>query len=111
MDKIYETWLECNLITAMALTSQGNKKAIDILYVIDDIVERNNVTNRNYLQRVQLAKALAFSVQGNIKRSEDILVEFSQVTAKEIVEPEIISMWNFINILNKILQSIFSNYT
>ena len=102
MDKIYETWLECNLITAMALTSQGNKKAIDILYVIDDIVERNNVTNRNYLQRVQLAKALAFSVQGNIKRSEDILVEFSQVTAKEVVEPEIISMWNFINILNKI---------
>ena len=109
MDKIYETWLECNLITAMALTSQGNKKAIDILYVIDDIVEKNNVTNRNYLQRVQLAKALAFSVQGSIKRSEDILLEFSQVTAKEVVEPEIISMWNFINILNKIYKHDWAN--
>lgn len=102
MDKIYEAWLECNLTVAMALTSQGNKKALDILYVIDDIIERNKVNNINYLHRVQLAKALAHSVQGNIKVSEDILVDFTQETSHENVEPEIISMWNFINILNKI---------
>ena len=109
MDVIYETWLECNLIVAMALISQGNKKAFDILAVIDEIVEKNNVDNKNYLQRLQLTKALAYSIQGEIGKSEDILVEFTQQTSKEIVEPEIISMWNFTNILNKIFKREWKN--
>ena len=109
MDVIYETWLECNLTVAMALISQGNKKAFDILSVIDEIVEKNNVDNKNYLQRLKLTKALAYSIQGQIGKSEDILVEFTQQTAKEIVEPEIISMWNFTNILNKIFKREWKN--
>lgn len=109
MDVIYETWLECNLIVAMALISQGNRKCFDILAVIDEIVLKNNVHNKNYLQRLKLAKALAYSVQGSIKKSEDILVEFTQETAREIVEPEIISLWNFTNILNKIYKRDWKN--
>lgn len=109
MDVIYETWLECNLTVAMALISQGNKKAFDVLSVIDEIVLKNNVENKNYLQRLKLAKALAFSIQGDIKKSDDLLVEFSQETSKEIVEPDIISMWNFINILNKLFKHEWQN--
>ena len=109
MNVIYETWLECNLTVAMSLISQGSKKAFDILSVIDEIVAKNNVDNKNYLQRVKLAKALAFCIQGNIKKSEDILVEFTQETSKEIVAPEIISMWNFINILNKLYKRDWQN--
>ncbi len=109
MDVIYETWLECNLTVAMALISQGSNKSFAILKVIDEIVEKNNVQNRNYLQRLKLAKALAFSVQGNIKKSEDVLVEFSQETAKEIVEPDVISLWNFTNILNKLYKQEWAN--
>lgn len=109
MNVIYETWLECNLTVAMALISQGNKKAFDILSVIDEIIAKNNVENKNYLQRLKLAKALFYSVQGDIKKSEDILVEFTQETAKETVEPEIISLWNFTNILNKIYKHDWKN--
>ena len=109
MDIIYETWLECNLIVVMAMISQGNKKCFDILSVIDEIVSKNNVTNKNYLQRLKLAKALAYSIQGNIKKSEDILVEFTQETAKEILEPNVISLWNFTNILNKIYKRDWQN--
>lgn len=61
------------------------------------------------MQRLKLAKALAFSVQGNIKKSEDVLVEFSQETAKEIVEPDVISLWNFTNILNKLYKQEWAN--
>ena len=109
MDIIYETWLECNLTVAMSLISQGNNKCFAILKVIDEIVAKNNVTNKNYLHRVQLAKALANSVLGDIKKSDDILITFSQETMKEILEPDVISMWNFINILNKIYKQDWAN--
>lgn len=106
---VYEVWLECNLIVAMALITQGNNKCFGILKVIDEIVEKNHVNNKNYLQRVELAKALANSIFGNIKESEDILITLTQQTAREIVEPEIISSWNFINILNKLYKQEWTN--
>ena len=109
LDVIYETWLECNLTVAMALISQGNKKAFDVLSVIDEIVQKNNVQNKNYLQRLKLTKSLAYSISGDIRKSEDILVEFTQETSKEIIEPDIISLWNFTNILNKIYKREWKN--
>jgi tetratricopeptide (TPR) repeat protein len=109
MDLIFETWLECNLTVAMALISQGNKKAFEILSVIEEIIEKNNVQNRNYKYRVILANAMAYSMQGEIRKSEDILIEFSQRTANEVVDSEIISLWNFINILNKLFKRDFKN--
>lgn len=109
MDVIYETWLECNLTVAMALISQGNNKCFAILNLIDEIIVKNNVQNKNYLQRVKLARALAYSIQGDLKKSDDILVAFSQETAKEVVEPDIISLWNFINILNKLYRQDWNN--
>lgn len=109
MSIIYETWLECNLIVANALIIQGNKKCLNVLNFIDEIVAKNHITNKNYLLRVALSKALAYSMLGIIKKSEGILIEISQKTANEIVEPEIISQWNFINILNKILKKDWAN--
>lgn len=109
MNVIYETWLECNLTVAMALISQGNNKSFAILDLIDEIIAKNNIQNKNYLQRVKLARALAYSIQGDLKKSEDILIAFSQETAKEVVEPEIISLWNFINILNKLYRQDWQN--
>lgn len=106
---IYETWLETNLIMANALSIQGNNKCFQILSLIDEIVAKNNVDNKNYLQRVKLAKALAYSLQGNLKKSEEFLIDLSQETSKEIVEPEIISQWNFINILNKLYKRDWAN--
>jgi len=109
MQIVYETWLECNLTVAMALVIQGNKKCFEILKLIDEIVIKNNVDNKNYLQRVELAKALAHSILGNIKESENVLINLTQQTAKEVVEPEVISLWNFINILNKLYKQEWTN--
>ena len=109
MDIIYEAWLEGNLTVAMALISQGNNKSFEILKLIDEIVAKNHVENKNYLQRVKLAKALAYSMQGNLKKSDDILISLTQETAKEVVEPEVISLWNFINILNKLHRHDWQN--
>lgn len=106
---IYETWLETNLIVANALSIQGNNKCFQILSLIDEIVAKNNVDNQNYLNRVALGKALAYSIQGDIVKSEEILIEVNQKTANETVEPEIISQWNFINLLNKILKRDWEN--
>ncbi len=109
MNVIYETWLECNLTVAMALISQGNNKSFAILNVIDEIVAKNHVENKNYLQRLKIAKALAYTMQGSIKQSEDILITFSQETANDTVEPQIISLWNFTNILNKLFKQEWQN--
>ena len=109
MEIIYETWLETNLIVANALSIQGNNKCFQVLSFIDEIIEKNNVDNKNYLNRVSLAKALAYSIQGNIKKSEDLLIDISQRTANEMVEPEIISQWNFVNILNKLYKRDWVN--
>ena len=104
VDIIYETWLECNLIVANALILQGNKKCLNVLSFIDEIISKNHINNKNYLIRVALSKALAYTMLGIIKKSEGILIEISQKTANDIVDPEIISQWNFINILNKIMK-------
>ncbi len=109
MDIIYETWLETNLIVANALSIQGNNKCFQILSLIDEIIAKNNVDNKNYLNRVALAKALAYSIQGDVEKSAGLLIEVNQNTAREIVEPEIISQWNFINILNKLVAKDFDN--
>lgn len=109
IDKIYETWLECNLVVANALIIQGNQKCLNVLNVIDEIVAKNRIGNKNYLIRVALSKALAYSMLGIIKKSESILIEISQKTSNEIVEPEIISQWNFINLLNKVLKRDWAN--
>ena len=103
MDIIYETWLETNLIVANALSIQGNNRCFQVLSLIDEIIAKNNVDNKNYLNRVALAKALAYSIQGDVEKSAGLLIEVNQNTAREIVEPEIISQWNFINILNKLV--------
>ena len=109
MDIIYETWLETNLIVANALSIQGNNKCFQVLNLIDEIIAKNNVDNKNYLNRVALAKALAYSIQGDVEKSAGLLIEVNQNTAREIVEPEIISQWNFINILNKLVAKDFDN--
>ena len=109
MDVIYEAWLEGNLTVAMALISQGNNKSFEVLKLINEIIEKNHVENKNYLQRVKLAKALAYSMQGSLKKSDDILISLTQETAKEVVEPEVVSMWNFINILNKLHRHDWQN--
>ncbi len=109
LNVIYETWLECNLTVAMALISQGSNKSFAILNIIDEIVAKNNVENKNYLQRLKIAKALAYTMQGSIKQSEDLLISFTQETTNEAVEPRVISLWNFTNILNKLLKQEWQN--
>ncbi len=109
MDIIYETWLETNLIVANALSVQGNNKCFHVLSLIDEIIAKNNVENKNYLNRVALAKALAYSIQGDVEKSAGLLIEVNQNTAREIVEPEIISQWNFIHILNKLVAKDWEN--
>lgn len=106
---IYETWLETNLIVANALSIQGNNKCFQVLSLIDEIIAKNNVDNKNYLNRVALSKALAYSLQGDFQKSEDLLIDVNQKTSTEPVEPEIISQWNFINLLNKILKRDWAN--
>lgn len=109
MEIIYETWLETNLIVSLALILQGNNKCFSVLKFIDEIVAKNNINNKNYIQRVELAKALGHSMLGDIKASDDILITLTQKTTKEMVEPEVISLWNFINILNKLYKQEWTN--
>ena len=109
METIYAIWLECNLMVANALVSQGSSKAFSALNLIDEIIYKNKVENKSYILRVALTKALAYTMQGEIIKSEGILIEINQQTSTEIVEPEIISQWNFINILNKLFKREWSN--
>ncbi len=98
---IYEGWFEANLTLAKAYSLQGNYKGLTLLQDILEIVKINQLDNKYYVNKLQLAYALANTVSGDIHKSENILREVMQNYGEETIEADLLSQWNFIQIMNK----------
>lgn len=53
--------------------------------------------------QINLLEAFANTITGEINKSSEILATISQNTKNKVLEPELLSEWNLINIINRIL--------
>ena len=100
MPFIYETWLKTYLILANALALQGNDRSFEILTILFDIIERNQIQDELFICKCKLTLALANTIKGNFKASEQMLEDVLKSYRENIMDNETIIRWNFINIIN-----------
>ncbi len=100
---MYETWLKTYLILANALAIQGNDRAFEVLTILFDIIDRNQIKDNLFICKCKLTLALANTVKGHYKDSEQMLGEVLKAYQENIMDNETVIRWNFINIVNKFL--------
>lgn len=101
VNELYKQWIETYFDFAESLTFQGDSRMFDVIKLIFDILEKNKITDPATLCRVHLALALANTVKGDIKTSENILDDILKEFSLDNMDSFIVSRWNFIDILNK----------
>lgn len=106
---IYESWLETSLTLADAYSLQGNSKGFEIIDNILEIMQINKLESKYYQTKAALTKALSSTVSGRIKKSYDILNEITEAYKNDVLNPEFLSQWNLIYIINALLTHKFDN--
>lgn len=101
---LYNLWIEVYFDFAEALTFQGDKRMFDTVKLIFEIIDRNKITEPSILCKAELALALANTVKGDIKTSENILDDILKEFSLDSMDSFIVSRWNFIDILNKFIK-------
>lgn len=105
---IYETWLKTYLVLANALVLQGNDRSFEILTILFEIIERNQIQDELFICKCKLTLALANSMKGNFKTSEQLLDETLNLYRENVMDNETILKWNFINIINSFFKKRYN---
>lgn len=108
-DEIHTTWLYSNVILAKAYALQGNVLVFDLIEELEkEIFKNNNVREKqgNIGIKIKLAltTALAYSMKGYVKVSDEILQSIVKDFSWAIEDSFLISQWNTIDVLNKIFK-------
>lgn len=98
---LYEIWLNLYFDYAEALVFQGDSRAFNVIQTIDEILEKNRTTEPNYISKTYLLLALAHTVKGDINTSKKILEDILKEFSLDSIDVNLVSRWNFIDMLNK----------
>lgn len=101
---LFKIWLNIYLNLAEALVFQGNNRSFDIIQTIYEIIKNNNIDDIEYICKTELISALAETIKGDFKASEEILDNLLKNYSLDSMDSFIISRWNLIDILNKFLK-------
>src|SRR5574344_334977 len=105
---LYVSWLKTYQMQAYALALEVNKRAFEVVNTMFELFEKNKFDEPMFICKTKLALALANTVKGDVEESSKILEEIIKQNRAETLDAEAISIWNTINIINKILRK---NYT
>ncbi len=100
---IIEAWLTSKLTLAKAYCIQGNNCADDVISVIKDFLEKYDYNKEFYLAHLSIIEALAKTVSGDIIKSGEILTELSKSYNNKTMNLDILTQWNLVNIINRVL--------
>ena len=101
-DLIYNGWFNANICLARAYILQGSNKGIELLLSISEYLNQNKLRTKDNLTMINLDLALGYSIQGNIKRSKQILKDTMQSYTGSHINNLMLSKWNFVNVLNQL---------
>jgi len=109
---VYKTWLSANVTLAHSYAQQGSCLAFTLIEELEKEIFKDKNKNIDLLHtKLQLAfaTATAYTIKGITKISDDILQSVVKDFSYAIEEPAIVSEWNFINLVNKIMKHDMEN--
>lgn len=109
MTMVYESWLESNLIMANAYAAQGNEKCFEIISNVLEVMKVNKLESKYYQSKADISKAFAYTVVGKIKKSFEILDLVANNHKDDLLNSELLSQWNLIYVINKVLTNQAAN--
>ena len=103
IEDLFNTWINIYFDLAEALAFQGDSRVFTYISDIYEILEKNNKREPDLVCKTNLLLALANTIKGDIKTSNNILDDMLKEYSLDNMDSFIISRWNFIDILNKFI--------
>lgn len=100
---IVDAWLNAKTILAKAYALQGNNQVFKVITDLKNFLDKYSYNTEYYMLQISLLEAFANTITGEINKSVEMLASISQSTKDKVLEPELLSEWNLINIINRIL--------
>ena len=105
-EEIFYSWIESNIIAAQSYAQQGSPLAFELIRDIEKILTKEkNIQTDSLKVRLAYAKAMAHTSRGSFAESDNVLQDILKNYSYIIDSPMLVSEWNLINIINKILRS------
>jgi len=100
---VMTAWINANIILASAYAMQGNSMSFDTIGEIKNYLPALTVQEDYFTTKTMLTEALAFTSAGDLNNSSQILSGIANAYAQNEPESDLLSEWNLINLINKIL--------
>ncbi|MBE7704518.1 MAG: hypothetical protein E7Z90_01750 [Cyanobacteria bacterium SIG29] len=99
---IVDAWLTSKTILAKAYAMQGNNKVFSVVKDLKNFLEKYNYNSEYYMIQIGLIEAFAYTIIGEINKSNESLHNLSVLSKQRTIEPELLAEWNLINIINRV---------
>lgn len=100
---IVDAWLSSKTILAKAYAVQGNNQVFNVITDLKNFLDKYSYNTEFYMIQISLLEAFANTITGEINKSNEILNSITQNTKQKLLESELLSEWNLINIINRLL--------
>ena len=108
ISKIFETWLEVNLLLADSLLLQGNNRAYDVIIALDEALAAHDPMPKYHLA-LMFTKAFACAIKGDVIEAEKLIAMIAEAQKTEVLEDELICKLNLLQVFIRFLKKDFSN--
>ena len=108
ISKIFETWVETNLILAESLLLQGNNRAYDVIAALEEALSAHEPIIK-YNLAIAFTKAFACAIKGDVIEAEKVLEQIATAQKTEQLDEELICKLNLLQVMIRFLKKDFSN--
>lgn len=109
ISKIFETWLEANLVLADALILQGNNRVYDVIATLEEAIGAHVEELHTFKLRLNFTKAFAAAIKGEVAESERIIESIAAAHAEEPFDTDFVCRLNLLQVLIRFFKKDFSN--
>ncbi len=88
---------------AKAYAMQGNNAVFKVIEEIKQIINLYQANSDYYNVQLEIINAFAYTVSGEVNKSNEILNNIADAYKSRVMEKNILSEWNLINIINRVL--------
>ncbi len=100
---LVDGWLCAKTVLAKAYALQGNNQVFSIIADLRSFVEKYNYDTDFYVIQINLIEAFANTIVGEVHKSNELLGDIASNASSLNIESELLSEWNMINIINRVL--------
>ena len=99
---VVDAWLHSKTILAKAYGMQGNNNIFNVISELKQFLDKYSYNTEFYTVQIALLEAFGNTITGEIHKSNELLNAISLRTKNRVMEPELLSEWNLINVINRI---------